>query len=519
MMIKYIENKELPSLAWCAYIENGVIRVCHGLKVEINQDFFVEGAWADDYSNVNFDSCEWFCGTGAILRDSYVVFASPTGMHAALYYTERKDGTQVISNSLPYIMASEEYAFDPQWLNYETDFNYNILQGIYKYNPNVHVVTKAENKPVADNTIQMILYRNIFIDNTGRNVDIRIKPSMKGFDCFEEYYTRLVSTMKALAANASDSNRKYKYGITSLISSGYDAACCSAIAREAGAKKVLTFEAKGKYKNDSGVSAAKYLGFEEIIEKDAYSYKSRADFPEVKSISSGDLGVQISFGTFEDEFRGNLVFSGENGDFVWGKNKGFQTINDEYHIVWKNSEIGLCEAHLHQEFIPVPMTSYGITHWTDLYRISNSEEMKPWSVGSDYDRPIPRRILEEKGLPRESFGMKKYGAGFYYAYDWKKRLLSRLSENSAKEFEKYLQKNQCMAPLKNYMMFMKVNAKMYFNTMMTKLKIQKIHLQIKDYEVEKMHSVPNPFAMRYLIPWGGSHMIREYEKKLRKTYD
>ena len=101
------------------------------------------------------------------------------------------------------------------------------------------------------------------------------------------------------------------------------------------------------------------------------------------------------------------------------KNKSFQTINDEAHIVWKNSEVGLSESHLHQGYIPVPMTSYGIRHWTDLFRISNSDEMKPWSIGGDYDRLIPRRILEEKGLPRESFGMKKYGAEFFYAYDWK----------------------------------------------------------------------------------------------------
>ncbi len=138
---------------------------------------------------------------------------------------------------------------------------------------------------------------------------------------------------------------------------------------------------------------------------------------------------------FEDDMKDHLVFSRENGDFVWGKNKSFQTINDEAHIVWKNSEVGLSESHLHQGYIPVPMTSFGIRHWTDLFRISNSDEMAHWSVGGDYDRPIPRRILEEKGLPRETFGMKKYGAGFYYAYDWKNRILSRMSENSAKEFE------------------------------------------------------------------------------------
>ena len=37
----------------------------------------------------------------------------------------------------------------------------------------------------------------------------------------------------------------------------------------------------------------------------------------------------------------------------------------------------------------------------------HSDEMKEWSVGGEYDRPIPRRIVEEAGIARESFGMKK----------------------------------------------------------------------------------------------------------------
>jgi hypothetical protein len=37
--------------------------------------------------------------------------------------------------------------------------------------------------------------------------------------------------------------------------------------------------------------------------------------------------------------------------------------------------------------------------------------MKPWDVAGDYSRPICRRILEEKGVPRELFGQRKNAAG------------------------------------------------------------------------------------------------------------
>ena len=35
--------------------------------------------------------------------------------------------------------------------------------------------------------------------------------------------------------------------------------------------------------------------------------------------------------------------------------------------------------------------------------------MRPWSVGGGYDRPIPRRIAEEAGVPRQHFGQRKMG--------------------------------------------------------------------------------------------------------------
>lgn len=508
MRILYSENKLLPDLAWIAIVQAGIASVTHGSKVETVDKFFVEGAWGGHYLDSGFDNAEWFCGTGGIVKGNKIIFATPTGMHAGIFMLQ--EGSRVVlSNSLCFLMAQEGYMFNPNFVGYETFFNYNILQGIYKYDSCVHALRAG--KP--SNDIQMILFRNITITDDGE-ILIDVKPETKGFDNFIDYYDRLVSTMKSLAENASDSHRKQKYRVTSFISSGYDAATCASIAKEAGAEKVLTFEAKGKYKNDSGVRAAKCLGFPIVVERDAYAYLNRFDFPEVQSISGGDIGNVISFSAFENDMANHLVFSGENGDFVWEKNKSFQTINDEAHIVWKNSEVGLSESHLHQGYIPVPMTSFGIRHWTDLYRISNSDEMAPWSIGGEYDRPIPRRILEEKGLPRTSFGREKYGAGFFYAYDWKKRLLSRMSPKSAKEFKKYVNEQKGSLSFKNYSKFIWANKKIYWNTLVEKLKLRKLRVDILDCEVETSNSVPNPFAARYLIPWAGEHMIKDYKKAI-----
>jgi hypothetical protein len=33
--------------------------------------------------------------------------------------------------------------------------------------------------------------------------------------------------------------------------------------------------------------------------------------------------------------------------------------------------------------------------------------MKPWRIGGDYDRPVPRRLVESAGVPRELYGQNK----------------------------------------------------------------------------------------------------------------
>jgi hypothetical protein len=43
----------------------------------------------------------------------------------------------------------------------------------------------------------------------------------------------------------------------------------------------------------------------------------------------------------------------------------------------------------------------------EVGHLSRSAEMAPWSVGGDYDRPLPRRIVEEAGVPRTAFAQRK----------------------------------------------------------------------------------------------------------------
>jgi hypothetical protein len=47
-------------------------------------------------------------------------------------------------------------------------------------------------------------------------------------------------------------------------------------------------------------------------------------------------------------------------------------------------------------------------------KITRSAEMAPWDVGGAYSRPICRRLLEDAGVPRGSFGVSKTGASIRF---------------------------------------------------------------------------------------------------------
>lgn len=58
-------------------------------------------------------------------------------------------------------------------------------------------------------------------------------------------------------------------------------------------------------------------------------------------------------------------------------------------------------------FIHLPVPFLGATAHPAIARISQSDEMRPWRLANDYDRPIPRRLVEEAGVARHLFGQEK----------------------------------------------------------------------------------------------------------------
>jgi hypothetical protein len=80
--------------------------------------------------------------------------------------------------------------------------------------------------------------------------------------------------------------------------------------------------------------------------------------------------------------------------------------------LWRSDQSGSSfgEWRLAVGFVHVPLPCFGAQHHRVTRRLGHSAEMRSWVLGRSYDKPIPRRILEEAGVPRGMFGVTKRAA-------------------------------------------------------------------------------------------------------------
>jgi len=151
------------------------------------------------------------------------------------------------------------------------------------------------------------------------------------------------------------------------------------------------------------------------------------------------MAVPLLFSAYHHMFKNCLVFSGDRGDSLWGKDHGNVNNNQDFtngNTLSQSDHPGV-EISLHYNYIFVYIPMIGADCWSAIDAISSSDEMISYSVGNNYDRPIPRRILEEKGISRSEFGWEKRGAGISYHFDTFSHLISKMSPNSAKNLVEF----------------------------------------------------------------------------------
>jgi hypothetical protein len=105
------------------------------------------------------------------------------------------------------------------------------------------------------------------------------------------------------------------------------------------------------------------------------------------------------------------------------------------------SGLSLTEYRLHAGFLHCPVPFMGVRQIRAVNALSRSAPMARWDVPGDYTRPICRRIVEEAGVPRELFGIRKKAASVLFFQG-----ASFISQEALAEFLPWLETHEIPIP-------------------------------------------------------------------------
>lgn len=402
---EFIPAPALPKLAWCARIRRHRDRITveHGPSVETHPTFFAEGAWNGRYTEGNLAAATMLLGSGGQLQPDGAVFCGTTHTKERLQSVRLGDEV-LISNSFAYLLRAANDDVTADYRFYERDFM-SAMNGVSR---------ACKSVPTArGQRVRLHYNERIHIDR-----DLRVRTERyvdgPGFSSYEEYVAEVDVLLRDLAENAAALQRSVRYRPLATISSGYDSPAAAVFARHRGCSEAITFcDARPDYNdvrwgagdcNDSGADIARYLGIAvKTFRRNDYHHRA---FPEAEFIATGNGGDDVVLSVAEDEIAGTMLYTGFLGDILWDCHSDRAHLSRDY--AYKDpSGASLNEFRLRVGFIHVPVPLLTFTRHADLDAISRSDTMAPWRVGGDYDRPIPRRLVESLGVPRQLYGQTK----------------------------------------------------------------------------------------------------------------
>lgn len=399
-----IENS-IPQNSWlidvgnkCAFIGSGVVRV--------GQNSWFEGSWSwADNPFSDKDECLRF-GSGFKVENDLITIISPSHSLESVYLINQA-GNLFISNSLAFVMSRvKELVFTnsfkmkdlarPLWRSTE---------GIINYPREIYA-----NK---DLTIFRYFFCRLDIGSDFSVLEKSYKTPFS-FNDFASYRQFLIDTIVQAANNSN------AVEIASYISRGYDSVACASLAKIAGGNLTFSIKTSRDGLNDNGSVIANKLGMKSIeFDRPTRSLvQKKFDWGVTNfEILTDEDKRNFEFFTglnFEDEIlyidydlQNHIILTGFNGDVLWSLNSQI-TSNLERK---ETSGSSIYEFRLRKGFIHIPIPSLLNQISANIRAISISKEMKDYIVPkSTYNRPIPRRIAEEMGVPRDDFGMQKTAA-------------------------------------------------------------------------------------------------------------
>jgi hypothetical protein len=393
-----------PKLAWAACVgaEAEPVSVFHGPCVEVNPHWCAEAAWVGDFTEGDFDLTDVVVGTGVRLRGAEVVFVSSSDTLNRLFWFTH-EGRWIVTNSLPALLALtgvdlvDDYPY--------ADALASIVKGLHSYQREI---------PSSGGMIHVVYFHNLKLAN-GEIAEIAKPRRAPDFADFATYRDFLYDAARHIGANARSAARRHRVTPIASVSSGYDSPAAAIVAREAGARDCVTIaksrrDAANLFNtDDSGAAIATQLG----MPCRAYLRKTVEGFAveDAAWAAMGNVG-DINLSLFDHPEPVSLLFTGFMGDVLWDRH----TVQPDFLHRKDTSGARFSEARLELGVLLCSPVFWGCQQEARILALAHLPEMRGWTLNTAYDRPVPRRLLEEAGVSRTSFGVRKRAASYNRRY-------------------------------------------------------------------------------------------------------
>jgi len=322
----------------------------------------------------------------------------------------RFNGYIAASNSLLLLLAYTEASLDDNH-DYRDEALSIALKGPSKYNRKFKVV-----HPRITHFYQ-IFQENVTIENGEAGFEPKPREA-QFFNSYNDYYRSLVDKLEKVKQNYSSRHRKWPFTPFTTLSTGYDSTAVSCLVKDIGIEACfigspldgLVFkrpeEQSARIGEKLGFNIHKLDSSRKNISRDEL-YFLTGNYPKYSKSVWSEISLHSMAKTLQKHQSPAAIFMGYCGDDVWGDKSGIDPETGDLLHSPPISGSNLAEIRLHTGFITI---SPAYMFWRNIYQIKNiskSREMDPWRLNNNYDRPIPRRIAEEMGIPREWFGIKK----------------------------------------------------------------------------------------------------------------
>jgi hypothetical protein len=396
----------LPPLAWIARVRHGCVDVAAGKSVRHEDGAFFEGTWAGPPALASLPEQTTLFGSGMVVRGGQLFILTPSHHLEGLYFCRVGDEV-CVSNSLVGVLSSAGVSLDPT-VDYPSIFGASneLWRLIDEDTPSGgrRLVGSWFSIPTLSEPVTAQFFENLIVER-----DLSVSEARKAregpFASFDDYRRRLTDATASLFANA------LAYEPVVSLSAGYDSTAVAAVASRAGCRRAIGFRTarpspRDGSVNDSGEATAALLGLE-YQPFDRLAYLHAADIPEAEFLATGMGGEEIIFHGMEQTLNERTLLTGYWAGTQWA----FAGSGDWRGVAPSTtSGAGMAEFRLRANFYDVPLPCFGAVGKPDEASLLERPEMAPFRVGGRYDRPIPRRLAEEAGIARGTFGFTKHAA-------------------------------------------------------------------------------------------------------------